>query len=334
MTHPRLSLALEGAEPLPRGPWLVIGATSGTDLSDLPRDGLVIVQGFRPDHDALVARGHAVLPDLSMADGSFAAAVIFLPRARLAGRAAIAGAVARLAKDAPVWIDGQKTDGVDSMLKDIRGRVPVTATISKAHGKIFSFTATPVFCDWEGAEMHPAPGFVTRPGVFSADRVDHGSALLASALPDRLEGRVADLGAGWGWLSSEVLKHPGVRELHVVEADHAALECARANITDSRARFHWADATGFRLEPRLDVVVMNPPFHTGRAAEPALGAAFIRSAARMLTPSGRLFMVANRHLPYEAILTNHFRDVTEFGGDGGFKLISAARPVEQPRPSR
>lgn len=334
MSHPRLSLALEGAEARPAGRWLVIGPGVGTDLSDLPAEDIVVVQGFRPDHDALAARGYTVLPDLKMAEGGFVAAVIFLPRARLAGRALVAGAVARLTHGAPVWIDGQKTDGVETMLRDIRVRVPLTASISKAHGRIFAFAATPAFDDWTEAEMRPAPGFVTRPGVFSADRIDHGSALLAAALPPGLKGRVADLGAGWGWLSAAVLTHPGVTELHLVEADHAALDCARANIDDPRARFHWADATGFRPDRRFDIVVMNPPFHTGRAAEPALGAAFIAAAARMLTPSGRLFMVANRHLPYEAILTRQFRDVAEIGGDGGFKLLSAARPTEPPRPGR
>ena len=49
-------------------------------------------------------------------------------------------------------------------------------------------------------------------------------------------------------------------------------------------------------------MIMNPPFHQGRAAEPDLGAAFIAAAARILKPHGRLMMVANRQLPYEAAL--------------------------------
>ena len=172
-----------------------------------------------------------------------------------------------------------------------------------------------------------APGFVTLPGVFSADGPDPGSRALAAALPERLPRRMADLGAGWGWLSAQVLARPGVEELHLIEADHAALACARANVTDPRAVFHWADATRFRPPAPLDGVVMNPPFHSGRAADPALGAAFIRAAAGMLGTSGRLWMVANRHLPYEAALAQVFREVAEIGGDGGFKVFLAARPI-------
>ncbi len=335
MTHPRLSLALQGADALPpSGRVLVLGPGAATDLSDLPQARAVIVQGFRPDHDALAARGWTVVPSVSEATGDFAASVVFVPRARAAARALVAEAACRVDPGGPVWIDGQKTDGVDTMLKDIRARTAVSAPIAKAHGKIFRFDAGPRFDDWRAADLIPAPGFVTRPGVFSAEKVDHGSALLAAALPDRLPARIADLGAGWGWLAAQILARPGVEVLHLVEADRAALDCARRNIGDPRARFHWEDATRFRPEAPVDAVIMNPPFHTGRAAEPALGAAFIAAAAAMLAPSGRLWMVANRHLPYEAVLARHFREVAEIGGDGGFKLLMGTRPVAAPRPRR
>jgi len=150
--------------------------------------------------------------------------------------------------------------------------------------------------------------------------------LLASALPVKLGGKVADLGAGWGFLAAEVLKRPGVKKLDLVEAEADALDCAKVNITDPRARFHWADATTWRPETLLDVVVMNPPFHKGREADPALGAAFIRAARRMLAPSGELWLVANRHLPYDAVLSDNFLEVREVVTQGGFRVIQAIKP--------
>ena len=97
-----------------------------------------------------------------------------------------------------------------------------------------------------------------------------------------------------------------MKRLDLVEAEADALACARLNVTDPRARFHWADATAWQPDSLLDAVVMNPPFHVGRDADPALGAAFIRAARRMLAPNGSLWLVANRHLPYDAALTEHF----------------------------
>jgi 16S rRNA (guanine1207-N2)-methyltransferase len=173
--------------------------------------------------------------------------------------------------------------------------------------------------------MKTPDGHVTAPGVFSADGPDKGSVLLAKTLPVSLSGCVADLGAGWGYLSGAILTHGGVTELDIVEASHAALTCAKANISDPRARFHWVDATTFEGGP-YDVIVTNPPFHTSRAGDPSLGAAFIAAAGRLLKPRGQLWLVANRHLPYEKIIEETFAEVRTLGHDPGFKIFHAARP--------
>jgi 16S rRNA (guanine1207-N2)-methyltransferase len=99
------------------------------------------------------------------------------------------------------------------------------------------------------------------------------------------------------------------------------------NVIDPRARFHWADATTFAPDAPFDTVVTNPPFHVARAANPGLGRAFIETARRMLTPRGDLWLVANRHLPYEAALRAAFRDVAETGDDPAFKVFHASHPI-------
>ncbi|MDN3711767.1 methyltransferase [Paracoccus cavernae] len=169
--------------------------------------------------------------------------------------------------------------------------------------------------EWVATATEVAPGFSTVPGVFSADGPDPASVALVAHLPEKMPTRVVDLGAGWGWLSAQILARPGVEVLHLVEADAASLDCAKRNVVDPRARFHWTDALTFALSEPVNGVVMNPPFHEGRKADPALGAGFIQTAARLLTGAGRLWMVANRHLPYEAVLRDNFADVSEIGGD-------------------
>jgi 16S rRNA (guanine1207-N2)-methyltransferase len=332
MSQSRLTLALDaGAVSLPEtGRIAVFVPPADADLSALPAERVQIIQGFKPDHDAWAARGY----DVRVApEGAFAAAVLFVPRAKDKARALLAEAVA-LVSGGPVIVDGAKTDGIDSLLKDCRKRAEVGAPLSKAHGKIFALSAEPAaLADWAGAPKTLPEGFRTRPGVFSADAVDRGSALLADALPAKLKGRVADLGAGWGYIAARALaEHPGITELHLVEADHDALACARENVSDPRARFHWADATQFSDGAPFDAVITNPPFHAGRAADPGLGQAFLANAARILGRSGTLFAVANRHLPYERVLSGLFLEVEEIGGDSGFKVIRAAKPKAQSRP--
>ena len=330
MRSARLTLALDsGAITLPEtGRIHVFRPRAGDDLSALPKDRLTIITGFRPDYDAFAAAGYAVTV---CATGKAGAALVCLPRSKAGARALVAEASARVVPGGPVIVDGQKTDGIDAMLHDIRARVDTSVPVAKAHGRIFSFPAGPVFSDWAGVETVTEDGFVTVPGVFSADGPDRGSRLLAAALPARLPGRIVDLGAGWGFLARAILARDGVRQLDLVEAEAAALDCARRNVTDPRARFHWADAVSFRPEGAIDAVVCNPPFHVTRAAEPGLGAAFIRAAAAMLPPGGTLWLVANRHLPYGAVLTETFREVEDIGGDGAFRLVHASRPVRARR---
>ncbi len=321
MRSARLSMALEtGALVLPQtGRIAVYRPRIGDDLSALPRDRVVVLTGFKPDHDHFAA-SYAVAPA-----APYAAAIVCLPRSREAARALIAQAAAEVSPGGWIAVDGQKTDGVETALKDLRGRVDLSDSLSKAHGKLASFAAGPDLSDWR-AMPRDVDGFQTLPGTFSADGPDRGSVLLASALPAKLGGKVADLGAGWGFLAAEILKRPGVKKLDLVEAEADALDCARVNIIDPRARFHWADATLWRPETLLDAVVMNPPFHTGREADPALGAAFIRAARRMLAPDGALWLVANRHLPYDAVLWDCFLEVRDVAGDSGFRVIQAIKP--------
>lgn len=318
-------MALEiGALSLPsEGQIVVYRPRIGDDLSAFPQDRLVVLTGFKPDHDHFAQR-FAVEPAVP-----YAAALVCLPRAKAEARALIAQAAAEVVSGGVIAVDGQKTDGVDAVLKDLRGRVALSESLSKAHGKLATFPAGPGLEEWATRPTIIEGGFQTLPGVFSADAPDRGSVLLATALPAKLGPKVADLGAGWGYLGRAVLARDGVKRLEVVEAEAAALDCARVNIVDERARFHWADATTFRPETLMDCVVCNPPFHTGRDADPGLGAGFIRAARRMLAPNGVLWLVANRHLPYDAVLAEEFLEVEDVGGDGAFRVIRARKPRRQ-----
>lgn len=322
MALSRLHYLSEGDQP--EGRSLLLGPLSGDDLSPFDPDRTQVVQGFYTDHQQIAARGFAV--ELTPT-GSFQRAVVFLPRSRDLARARIAQAAGLLPAGSRLWIDGQKTDGVDGILREIRKLLPIDEVHSRAHGKIFSVTIPErdwLPDGWAARDIHAAPGMLTRPGVFSADGPDPASEALAAHLPPKLPTRIVDLGAGWGWLSAQILTRLGVEVLHLVEADATALDCARRNVTDPRAVFHWADALDFSLPEPVNGVIMNPPFHEGRAANPQLGGGFIHAAARLLTGSGRLWMVANRHLPYEEPLRQSFADVQELGGDGRFKILTAS----------
>ncbi len=326
MLAQRLSLALERRiVSLPEsGKIAVISPDASADLSALPHERTEVVSRSLRVHRAFTESGFRVV---AVPEGPYAMAILSLPRAKAAAQAALAEIVPVTC--GPTVIDGQKADGVESLQRELGQRAILGEVLVKAHGRMFA--ATNVDCaGWNAVPeqvARPKGGaYEIPPGAFSCDGIDPGSRALADALPDRMDGHVVDLGSGWGYLADAVLDRVGVASVDLVEDDLAALEASQANLDDVRARFHWADALTFRPDPLADHVVTNPPFHAGRSADASIGQGFIRASARMLTRKGALWLVANRHLPYEKTLVEFFRDVRALGQHAEYKLFKATRP--------
>jgi len=329
MTPDRWTLALENGDMA----WpaearvLVLRARGASDFSALGAAQIQAVQGFAPEHDRLAARGIEV--DIAP-EGSFGAALVQIVKSKGETLSLVAEALAHVEPGGVIAVDGQKDEGIESILKAVKKVLPVDGVLSKAHGKLFWLTRPDrlpdAVADWVAEPGETEEGFVTAPGMFSPDGPDQGSELLVALVP-QLKGRVADLGAGWGYLSAVLLEEQaGIDSLDLIEAEWSALEAARINVADERARFFWADATSCEPDAKYDAIISNPPFHAGRAADVSLGQAFIAAAARMLKPSGQFFMVANRHLPYETTLKAHFGTGSLLAEIAGYKLYQAGKP--------
>lgn len=333
-----------GALAWPRqGGALFLEARSGWPLRQQPLPGLACTQSFKPEADALERDGH-LLVDADAA-GRYPLVLVLPPRQREAARALFARAIDHLQPGGIVLACMPNKEGAKSGEADLARLAGPLSTVSKHHCRVFwsrpleGSADPPLAAQWraldaprriEDARAHGG-GFTSRPGLFAWDRIDPASALLAAQLPSDLSGRAADLGAGWGFLSTQLLaRNPGIAALDLYEADARALDCARTNLQPFAARtapaFHWHDVAAGLPAQGYDAIVSNPPFHAqGRADRPELGRAFIRAAAQALRHGGRLFLVANRHLPYEAELGAAFARVRVLGGAGGFKAFEAVK---------
>lgn len=320
------------ALPLPRkdARVLFLGAEPGFRLPHGFDATLHLVQGFRPHFRALQASGYTVTPRV---EGSgFDAALVLAGRHRGQNEMRIAQAIECVAPGGLIVVAGSKDDGIDSLRKRVGALVSLDGHLPKHHGVAFWFRqAGEGIAEALRSATPPAmvdARFHTAPGMFSFDRVDAGSKLLAAHLPHDLRGNVADFCAGWGYLAAEIAAlSPGLAGLDLFEADFEALEAARLNLRPGAVepRFFWIDLLTETVERRYETIVMNPPFHSSRAAEPEIGAGMIRAASRALKPGGKLFMVANRQLPYEQVLAAAFSSHVEIARDGAFKVLSARR---------
>ncbi len=295
----------------------------------LPFRNIDAEQSFRPDHLRLKQMGWSVVPRLE--GNTYEQGLVLLTKHKEENFANIARGWALLSAGGRLICAGANDDGAASLEKHTGNAFGLTDKMSKFHCRVFWFDKgerTPPDY-WRGlAGLQPAgtwPWF-SQPGIFSWDRVDDGSALLARHLPNDIAGSVADFGCGWGYLSNHLLAHcRGITRLDMIDAEHRAIEAVRTNIPDPRATAHWLDVIAEAAPTTYDAIVCNPPFHAGRAAQPALGQGFIEAAARALRPDGRFYMVANRGLPYEPMLKMHFASCEALADNNKFRVSCAIR---------
>ena len=277
----------------------------------------------------------------ALGEGSLAQVVMSAPPGTLERRYQLALALLALRPGGRLTALAPKERGGARLRKELQGFGCVVEETARRHHRICTCERPGELSGAATALAEGGPRLVetssmwSQPGVFSWDRLDPGTALLLRALP-ALNGAGADLGCGVGYLAKTVLASPGVQRLMLIDIDRRAVEAARRNVDDPRVELRWADVTGPdgpHAGPDgpgptlgdLDFIVTNPPFHDGGAEDRELGQAFIRRAAGALRRGGALWLVANRHLPYEAALGSQFKRVDVRAEQGGYKVFEARR---------
>ncbi|MGV3709734.1 MAG: methyltransferase [Gemmatimonas sp.] len=168
----------------------------------------------------------------------------------------------------------------------------------------------------------------SRPGVFSWDHLDEATKLMAEHMTVRPGESVLDLGCGSGGLGVTAARLSGTGRVRLVDADVEAVRSTRGTIEMSGQKncsVEVSDVASAVIDERFDVVVTNPPFHVGKATNLELPLQFIHDAYEVLNPGGRLYLVANRTLPYEGMITDRFGRVTTVHDGPRFKILSAVK---------
>src|SRR5690606_31431744 len=251
-------------------------------------------------------------------------------------------AAALLAPGGRLVLVGAKQEGIKTFAKSLAARLGGESHTEK-HGALYRAELThgsPAGDPLDDRDYdHLRPLFalggkpvLSKPGLFGWDRIDPGSALLATALDDFLAGfrqppaRLLDLGCGYGYLSL-VAAAKGGFAITATDNCAAALLACRGNFTalGIAGEVVAADA-GDALPGPFDAVLCNPPFHQGFQAERGLTEKFLASTRRLLAPKGRALFVVNGFVPLESLAAGLFGGVRVLDNDGRFKVIELASP--------
>jgi len=320
------------ARPQPGQRLIAIGLPFVADRSW--RDCIDVLQPWRPDYLRLQQAGFQVFAEWT-AETLYDGGLLMLDKHRRRNENRFLQLLCQVRPGGLVVIAGSKTAGAASFRKWAAKLTAVEGSMAKNHALVF-WLRVPEQLDAASLAQHKNPSaiiddrFETAPGMFSYEKADAGSALLVKHAATKLRGAVADFGAGWGYLAAHALAlAQDMTRLDLYEADFNALEAARRNLAhdtrDISVQYYWQDLLTEQPERLYDTILCNPPFHQAQAADSSLGQNFIRMAARCLHPRGQLFLVANRHLPYESILNDCFHKVEILATANGFKIIAARK---------
>ncbi len=291
-------------------------------------------QASRTHFLKLKNRGFNVHPVLPAAITQLDLCIIFTGKFRAFNESMVERAKSLTRPRGTILIVGEKKSGINSLRKRIKSQGITIDSLSKYHSLVFWFAnqhpqnskqAASVSSEFE--QNHQK--FRTGPGLFSSEKIDQGSAMLINYF-DNISGHVADLGAGWGYLSWELCrKTNGVKGLDLYESEYHGIEASKNNLRQFGHRFpiqyYWTDICNEQINTRYDQIIMNPPFHQDLALRHDLGQQFIKKAAEILKPQGKLLMVANQHLAYEKLMSQHFSRSKILVSANGFKVISARK---------
>lgn len=172
---------------------------------------------------------------------------------------------------------------------------------------------------------------VAHGGVFAGTRLDIGTrallAVLDDAHPDARD--AVDLGCGSGVLATVLARsRPGLR---VVASDQSAaavasaLATAAANGVGDRVTGLRDDALSTLPGASVDLVVCNPPFHSGTALETDAAHRMFAAAARVLRPGGELWTVYNSHLRHKSALSRTVGPTSMVRQDPKFTVTRSVR---------
>ncbi|MBB1485285.1 methyltransferase [Oceanospirillum sediminis] len=290
---------------------------------------------------------HAVLQ--SESTEQFDQVVLYMPKAKEQARFLIAQLVRVLKPAGTFWLVGENNGGIksadkllmpftDNVVKHDKAKKSLLLSMQVVVDKVPEFNLADWQQNWLLSDAFAAADtpfsaneleLISLPGVFSHGRLDEGTLLLLQHLPKVRPsvGRIPkalDMGCGCGVIAMSLLQRQPELELTACDVSAMATEATRMGLEHNHLTASvqpsdmWQD-----IEGRFDLVISNPPFHTGLKTDYAPTEAFISQAKKHLNRGGELRIVANRFLKYPDLIEAVFGNCERIAETGKFCVWSA-----------
>jgi len=224
-----------------------------------------------------------------------------------------------------LYVVGAKNRGVLSITKQMQAHFGNVETLAISKGQRVVRSTRVARQQEQDTVILPGDALLAQ-AAFAGGKLDEGTQLLLEALEVHTTDTALDIGCGAGFIGIHIAHLACKGIVTMVDASLAAVDAAQYMIEQSgltNIKVLPSDGAQAVLSQRFDLVVTNPPFHLGGIQTTQVAERFIREAAQVLRPRGRLYLVANRFLKYEPEMRACFRVVEEVKGNTRYKVLRA-----------
>lgn len=265
---------------------------------------------------------------------AFDAAVLFLPKSRDLANYLINALAARLG-GRPLYLVGEKRGGIEGAAKQLHAFGKPRKLDSARHCQLWQVTveqppvAQPLHSLAQRFELSLASGplhIVSLPGVFSHGRLDRGTDLLLEHLDGLPAGHVLDFGCGAGVLGAAIKHSYPDNRVTLLDVDAFAVAASRLTLAANNLEGEVICGDGIAAAPgNLDVILSNPPFHSGVHTHYLASETLLKKSADHLKKGGELRLVANSFLRYQPLIEAALGNCRVRAEGNGFRIYQATR---------
>jgi len=282
----------------------------------------------------------SLLSDFDFTDlGKYQTIVYRISKEKSLAHHCINQALRHLSIDGELVLIGKKTDGIKSIIKragdlagvDVRAQKRGTSYIG-----VVPYTKSlnlPLFDNNYAALRlveNPVMDFYSKPGAFGWDKIDAGSQLLVESLAHLDAAKLRnvsclDLGCGWGYITLATRDYAFTR-CCATDNNVAAIAATQKNCGQFKMDVDIIlDDCASQIKQPFDLVLCNPPFHSGFGVSDSLIGRFLKQAHRLTTQDGLAVFVVNEFIPLEKTARQLFTRVERLAHRNGFKVFGLSQ---------
>lgn len=252
--------------------------------------------------------------------------VLPLPRGKESLHFCLHACASLLKPNGTLWLFGLNELGIKSADKPLSSFFDEIETVATGgHGRVWRASglkkdSVKTLSQLRQQQLIALPNtqqpMISYPGLFAGGKLDEGTGLLLTVLPDSGEA-VLDYACGIGVLACAMQLNNTPAQIALADYDPLALLAAAENVPGAQVILTAspADLTG-----SYDVIVSNPPIHVGNMQSFVIVDELLAHLPRLLRPKGAAYIVVQVTVPVPRLATTHKLACSEMAASRSFRV--------------